>query len=95
MYTINEDHTLNVHEGHIDAMWRHQSLFVADDGGRYYVSTMQGTMHYRKVWLVNRDDELATQLYINYHERKIKETERTLAMYKHALAVLKGENIHD
>lgn len=92
MYTINEDHTINVREGYIDALWLHQGLFTADNGTRYYVSNEPGVMHYRKIWLTERDDKRATQLYIEYHERRIKEVERTLAMYKHAIAVLKGEN---
>lgn len=91
LYTHPDDHTINVHEGYVEVLWLRQGLFTADNGARYYVSNEPGTLHYRKLWMTNRNDELAKRLYIEYHEHKVKEIERTLDMHKQAIITLKGE----
>lgn len=94
LYTINEDHTLNIHEGYVSPKvhtWSRQRRFTPDRGSWFDVSSEPGEMYYRKLWLIERDDELATRLYVEYHERKIKEAERALEMHKQAIATLKGE----
>lgn len=95
LYTIKDDNTLNVQEGYLDHLWRSQSLFASDNGNRYYVATEAYKIHYRKLWMIDRDDDLARQLYIEYHERRLKEIERTLETHRQAIEVLKGEKKND
>lgn len=95
LYTIKGDGTLNIHEGYFESgynKWSKTSRFTPDKGNWCFVSNEPGELHYRKMWMPERDDERAKALYIEYHERKIKECEKNLEMHKRTIAVLKGEN---
>lgn len=94
LYTIKEDDTLNIHEGRVSPgvhTWSRHCRFTPDKGSWHYVSINPGEIYYRKLWLAERDDELAKRLYVEYHERKIKELERNLEKHKQAIAILRGE----
>ena len=94
LYTIGQDYTVNVQEGYFEPgyhRWSRQGRFIPDNGKWCYIPNEPGMFYHRKMWLVKRDDEFATRLYVEYHEQKIKECERNIAAHKKAIAVLKGE----
>jgi hypothetical protein len=90
LYTYKDDNTINVHEGYVEPIWHSQWLFTADNGHRYYVSNKHAALHYRKLWLTTRNDDLARQIYVEYHRHKIEELEQKLKAHKQAIADLKG-----
>lgn len=97
LYILKDDHTFTVREGSVSPVlhnWQRTVRFTPDKGkGSWcYVSSSPCEIYYRKIWMTGRDDELATRLFIEYHERKIKECEKNLEMHKQCIAVLKGEN---
>ena len=92
LYTIRDDGTISVREGEVSRKlhnWQRTLRFTPTEGDWCYVSSEPCTMYYRKVWMPKRDDELAKELCLEYHERKIKECERTLEMHRQAIATLK------
>lgn len=94
LYILNDDHTFSIREGYVCPKvpaWIRHVRFIPDNGHWIYVSGDPGVMYYRKVWLPERDDELAKKLYIEYHEGKIKELERQLDAHKQVIATLRGE----
>lgn len=93
LYSINDDGTLNVREGLLQPgihRWSRQGRFTPDGGKWCFVSNDPGSLYHRKMWLPERDDERATQIYIEYHERRIKESERSIVTHQKAIDVLKG-----
>lgn len=93
LYMIDKDDTLSVHEGRITYgryPWTKQGYFTTDDNQRYFVSSEPSKLYYRKVWLQERDDNLAKKLYIEYHERKIKELEHNIELHKKAIKTFGG-----
>ena len=92
LYFLKDDGTLSVHEGGVSPKfhnWQRHVRFTPDKGNWCYVSSEPYEVYYRKVWMPERDDERAKMLYIEYHERKIKECEKNLEMHKQAVATLK------
>lgn len=92
LYTIRDDGTLSVHEGGVSQRfhsWQRTVRFTPDKGGWCYVSSDPYEVYYRKIWMPERDDETATKLYLEYHERKVHECERNIEMHRRAIAALK------
>lgn len=94
LYSLKEDNTLYIQTGIVNTnfdRWSKRGKFVSDTGRRCYVADGPAEVHYLKVWLVERDDELAKKIFIEYHERKIKDLKRAILPHKIAIEALKGE----
>ena len=94
LYGLKEDYTLDIQTGTVNTnfdRWSKRGRFISDKGRRCYVADEPAEVHYLKIWLVERDDELAKRLFIEYHERKIKDLKRAILPHKQAIAALNGE----
>jgi hypothetical protein len=95
LYTIGYDDKMAVQEGHFypgTHKWSKQGRFEPSKGsGWCFVANQPKEIYYRKLWLTERDDELAKELYIKYHERKIESLEKNIETHKYYISVLKGE----
>lgn len=94
LYTIGYDDKMHVQEGRFYNgyhKWSRQGRFELSKSSWCFVSNIEGELYYKKLWLTKRDDELAKKLYIEYHERKIKDLEKNIETHRHDIAVLKGE----
>ena len=94
LYVIRDDNTLGVHEGKFYSGtygWS-RARFEPTNGHWCYVSNEPGDPYWRKMWLPERDDQKAANIFIEYHERKIKNAEQSIESHRQAIAVLKGEN---
>lgn len=92
LYTVGDDNKLNVRAGTFipgHQRWAKQGRFTPNKGRWCFVSNEPGKMHYRKLWLPERDDERAMALYIKYHEDRIEEFERNIETHKRAITALK------
>ena len=93
LYGIKEDFTLTVQEGYFHPghnRWSKTGRFVPDHGNFCFVSNEPGELHYKKLWLKERDDTRVLRLYLEYHRHKIEDLERQLDMHRQAgVALLK------
>lgn len=97
LYSIKEDFTLIVQEGYFRRHgcnnWSKRGLFYSDDGKWGFVASTPGELYYKKLWLKERDDNLARQCYLNHHAHRVEELERQLDMHRRAgVALLKEIN---
>ena len=94
LYTINDDFTFNVHAGTMHTgynRWSKSGRFTPDEGRWCFVSNEPGVLHYKRVWLIERDDERVKEIYLNYHKRRAEELERQLTMHKRAIDALEAK----
>lgn len=102
LYGIHQRNKLTIREGYMEKFWDNKDIGVFHfkcPPDFYYKGVEEsgaicklepGKVHNDLVWLEDRDDNLAIELFIEREENRIKELKEKIHKYEQKIEIIKG-----